>query len=822
MEALMKPSAMASSTTSAFSFLFIFLISTAAMSLAASVGSSISLGSSLSHNQTILSPSGLFQFGFFSLDSSSSSMYLGVTYTSLTPLTAVWVANRDKAVSQDAICTFTADGFVNLTDDGEIVWSIGRTGQNASALVLNDTSNLVLQGANSSTIWQSFDNPGNTWLPGMTLGPGQKLQCWLSETNPTGGSYALVMGKENNFISVYNDTTQYWDSGSWDGSIFSLVPEMTAGYIYTFKFNSSTGFTYYVKANQSAGFNISKFVMKSSGLIVESSYDPGIGNWNDFWSRPNNPCDAVRLCGQNSICTNTNQLPCACPAQGFRPVNQLEWDQKSFFHGCERKSPLNCSVAHGSNDGFLPINQTSFSSWNFTSSVAMADLQTCKDRCLANCSCNGFYFDGDGAGNCSVFTENLYQGIISSSPLSGSFYLRVAALDLASDNGSSSSSKTSMGLIIGVAVTSIAILVMVSLVVTLIIRRRKLTAAAKTSEAGLTAFSYAELQAATKNFKERLGSGGFGIVYRGVVVVSGQSSGTTNSGGAASLAVAVKKLHRLDEGDKQFRAEVRTIGTVQHVNLVRLLGFCCEGKHRLLVYELAENGSLDSALFRDDARAAPLSWPIRFNIALGVARGIAYLHESCRECIIHCDIKPENILLDSSYDVRVADFGLAKLVGRQFSHVLTTLRGTRGYLAPEWIAGLPITAKADVYSFGMTILELLSGHRNINNAGPTPTQDDNFFPIWAAQIIHKPEANLTCLLDPRLQGQANMEELQRVAYCAIWCIQDNEDSRPTMGKVVQMLEGTLPLTIPPIPKSLESLVETESLTSKSSLVFSQE
>ncbi|KAI5075889.1 hypothetical protein GOP47_0009965 [Adiantum capillus-veneris] len=452
--------------------------------------------------------------------------------------------------------------------------------------------------------------------------------------------------------------------------------------------------------------------------------------------------------------------------------------------------------------------------------MAMVDLQKCEDLCLANCSCNGFYFDGDGAGNCSLFTDPLYDGTLSTLSLSGSFYLRVAARDLASNT--EGSNKNTRVLIVGILVSAIAAVVVVSLAAFLVVRRRKVVAA-KRPELGLRAFTYAELQAATKNFKEKLGAGGFGIVYKGVMP-KGAEDLSSHSSSTVNLSVAVKKLHRLDEGDKQFRAEVRTIGTIQHVNLVRLLGFCSEGKHRLLVYEMAENGSLDHVLFRNNDRAASLSWPVRFNIALGAARGIAYLHESCRECIIHCDIKPENLLLDGSCYVKVADFGLAKLVGREFSHVLTTLRGTRGYLAPEWIAGLPITAKADVYSFGMTILELLSGHRNIvnyPNLAATIALDD-FFPVWAAQVIHKPEANLTCLLDSRLEGQANMEELQRVAYCAIWCIQDNEDSRPPMGKVVQMLEGTLPLTIPPIPSSLQCLVETGSFDMKSSPCFSQD
>lgn len=153
------------------------------------------------------------------------------------------------------------------------------------------------------------------------------------------------------------------------------------------------------------------------------------------------------------------------------------------------------------------------------------------------------------------------------------------------------------------------------------------------------------------------------------------------------MKVAVKKLQRQEGGEKQFKTEVKTIGTIQHLNLVRLLGFCSEGVHRLLVYEFMENGSLDALLFHPKGASSVLTWPQRFSIATGAARALAYLHEGCRECIIHCDIKPENLLLDDNRNVKVSDFGLATLVGREFSRVLTTVRGTRGYLAPEWMSG---------------------------------------------------------------------------------------------------------------------------------------
>ena len=181
-----------------------------------------------------------------------------------------------------------------------------------------------------------------------------------------------------------------------------------------------------------------------------------------------------------------------------------------------------------------------------------------------------------------------------------------------------------------------------------------------------------------------------------------------------------------------------------------------------------------------------------------MARGLAYLHEKCRECIIHCDIKPENILLDEALGPKLADFGMAKLVGRDSSRVLTTVRGTPGYLAPEWLAGAPVTAKADVYSFGLVLFELVSGRRNAAASSAAM-----YFPVHAAVRLRA--GDVVSLLDERLSGDANLVQLERLCKVACWCIQDEERDRPTMGLVVQQLEGVADVGLPPIPSRLHML-----------------
>ncbi|KAF4359248.1 hypothetical protein F8388_005357 [Cannabis sativa] len=191
----------------------------------------------------------------------------------------------------------------------------------------------------------------------------------------------------------------------------------------------------------------------------------------------------------------------------------------------------------------------------------------------------------------------------------------------------------------------------------------------------LRSFSYEELEKATNKFSEQLGSGAFGTVFKGVISINGYSN-----------CIAIKKLDRIDmarevSGEKEFKAEVSAIGRTNHKNLVQLIGLCNEGQHRLLVYEFMSNGSLASFVFRPSPRP---SWHHRTQIGLDIAMGLCYLHEECSTQIIHCDIKPQNILLDDSFTARISDFGLAKILTKNQTQTKTGIRGSRGYVAPEW------------------------------------------------------------------------------------------------------------------------------------------
>jgi serine/threonine protein kinase len=231
---------------------------------------------------------------------------------------------------------------------------------------------------------------------------------------------------------------------------------------------------------------------------------------------------------------------------------------------------------------------------------------------------------------------------------------------------------------------------------------------------------------------------------------------------------------------KVYLLQVATIGNIHHFNLVRLCGYCSERSERLLVYEFMSNGSLDKYLFTKPNRAASaLTWPRRFSIVCDIARGLAYLHEGCRKRILHCDVKPENILLDEKFSAKLADFGLAKLVDRQEADAFTVVRGTRGYLAPEWfVSNSPITEKCDVYSFGMVVLEIIGGRKNVDFKVSSAKL---YFHVW---VYDQVAANdLSEIVDKHLGGDVDPEQVMMLAKLALVCVQEDPALRPTMSKV---------------------------------------
>ncbi|KAI9086695.1 hypothetical protein K1719_031289 [Acacia pycnantha] len=650
-----------------------------------------------------------------------------------------------------------SNGNLVLFNESQIpVWStnLNSTTSKSVVAVLLDSGNLVLRDKpeSSENLWQSIDYPTDTWLPGGKIKLDNKtkkpqyLTSWKNSEDPAQGLFSLELDPKGTtaYFILWNKSEQYWTSGPWNGQIFSLVPEMRANFLYNFTFISNENESYFTYSMWNSSI-ISRFVMSISGQIQQQSWLESSKQWNLFWSQPRRQCEVYAFCGAFGSCNENSQPFCTC-LTGYTPKSQTDW-------GLQDHS-------------------------------GVGNAGECESTCLNNCSCAAYAYDSNG---CSVWNGDLLsvQQLSQDDSNGETFYLKLAASELPDTKRKSGKV---IGIVVGV-VGGLGVLLAILLFV-IIRRRRRIVGKGKSVDGSLMAFGYRDLQNATKNFSEKLGGGGFGSVFKGTL--------------ADSSVVAVKKLESISQGEKQFRSEVSTIGTVQHVNLVRLRGFCSEGNRKLLVYDYMPNGSLNAHLF-EEKNSKKLEWKLRYQIALGIARGLTYLHEKCRDCIIHCDIKPENILLDPDFCPKVADFGLAKLVGRDFSRVLTTMRGTRGYLAPEWISGVAITAKADVYSYGMMLFEFVSGRRNSEASEDGQVK---FFPTWAANVVSQ-GGDVLDLLDPSLERNADIDELTRIIKLASWCVQDEESHRPSTGQIVQILEGVLDVNLPPIPRSLRVFVENQ-------------
>ncbi|XP_047152385.1 proline-rich receptor-like protein kinase PERK15 [Vigna umbellata] len=294
-----------------------------------------------------------------------------------------------------------------------------------------------------------------------------------------------------------------------------------------------------------------------------------------------------------------------------------------------------------------------------------------------------------------------------------------------------------------------------------------------------SSFTHDELVMATDGFSysNLLGQGGFGYVHKGVL--------------PNGKIVAVKQLKSESrQGEREFHAEVDVISRVHHRHLVSLVGYCISDNQKMLVYEYVPNNTLEFHLHGKDR--PPMDWSTRMKIAIGSAKGLAYLHEDCNPKIIHRDIKASNILIDDSFEAKVADFGLAKFSSDTETHVSTRVMGTFGYMAPEYAASGKLTEKSDVFSFGVVLLELITGRKPVDKTHPF--LDDSMVE-WARPLLSQAfeNGNFDGLLDPKLQKNYNHDEMIRMAACAASCVRHSARLRPRMSQVVRALEGNISL-----------------------------
>ncbi|XP_031388290.1 G-type lectin S-receptor-like serine/threonine-protein kinase LECRK2 [Punica granatum] len=758
-----------------------------------------------------LSPSGDFAFGFCQIENSDSFL-LTTWFDKIPEKTIVWHAKGSHPVPTGSRLVVTSGRGLVLNDPkGGFLWSTETVVSRVTHGFFEDSGNFGLKDERNGTAWESFDSPTDTILPGQEIQTnGVVLIAQRSGSDLTGeGRFRLylqdgtVQLRTVNFPSTYQNEPYYVS----DDSNASTNPSKGIG------FNSSTGYLYILHQNgeksplargnkvvSSKDYYL-RATLEFDGVFIQYSYPKKTSarerKWSAIWSAPDNICITTHvqfgsgICGYNRICKlGVDKRPkCECP-RGFSLLNQSD-----EYTGCIPNFSQGCRVGDpsSSQDEFV-LDEVVNINWPTSDYERLQPFgeDDCKDSCLRDCMCAVAIFGGD---TCWKKKLPLSNGRYEINPNSKAFVkMRKYGSETQSPGSPSSGSNKDNALIIAGSVllgSSVFLNFMLMAAVGLgffLIYQKKLSRIF-VDESGLDVnircFTYRELEDATNGFKEELGRGSFGIVYRGDIEAGNGSNSRTE--------VAIKKLDRLfQESEREFKTEVLVIGQTHHKNLVRLLGYCNEGQNRLLVYEYLSNGTLASFLFGNEMKP---SWERRVQIALDVGKGLLYLHEECSTQIIHCDIKPQNILLDENYGARISDFGLAKLLLLSQTHTNTAIRGTRGYVAPEWFRNSPITVKVDVYSFGVLLLEIICCRRSVDIE--IGGEDKVILADWAYDCYR--EKMIDALVENDEEALSDFKRLERFVMVAIWCIQEDPSLRPTMKKVMLMLEGIIQVSTPPCP-----------------------
>ncbi|KAF3453566.1 hypothetical protein FNV43_RR04006 [Rhamnella rubrinervis] len=516
-------------------------------------------------------------------------------------------------------------------------------------------------------------------------------------------------------------------------------------------------------------------------------------------------CDTYGLCGPYGVCTISESSVCKC-LKGFKPSSLDSWKVMEYRQGCVRNKPLDCP----NDNGFikyvgLKLPDTK-SAWVYQS----MSMKECEAKCLSNCSCMAFASsDIKGSRGCTIWFGDL---IDIRHILDGGQYLfiRMPASELGMNillnlllpltlNPSSgfllcpscfalwksTFEETKNGVKVKIGVVIIA--TVVSIVSGLLLaayyirrnrRKSKDEIIGQKEDVELPMFNLSTIASATANFSlnNKLGQGGFGAVYKGALT-DGQE-------------IAVKRLSQSSgQGPNEFKNEVRLIAKLQHRNLVRLLGYCIQGEEKLLIYEYMPNRSLDFYIF-DQAQGKHLDWRKRFNIIVGVARGLLYLHEDSRLRIIHRDLKASNVLLDKQMNPKISDFGMARTFGGdQTEGVTRRVVGTFGYMAPEYAIDGQFSVKSDVFSFGILMLEIVSGKKNRGFY----QLSDNLNLIGHAWRLWEEERSLE-LINECFRDSCTLSEVLRCIHVGLLCVQQLPEDRPSMSTVILMLgdENALP------------------------------
>ncbi|KAG5234837.1 G-type lectin S-receptor serine/threonine-protein kinase [Salix suchowensis] len=754
----------------------------------------------------LISEGNNFALGFFS-PGSSSNRYLGIWYHEVPEKTVVWVANRnDPIIGSSGFLFINQYGNLVLygNDDQKLpVWStnVSVEENDSCEAQLLDSGNLMMITKRSRSIkWQSFDHPTNTVLPGMKLGVNQKLgidrflTSWRSADDPGSGDFSLRINPNGSpQLFLYNGKKPIFRSSPWPWrNQMGLCKS-------TFVNDPDEIYTLYTVADDSY---LLRIIADHSGHAKALTWRQSDGQWKDYWKTPLFQCDSYRHCGAYSTCevSNLNDFVCAC-LPGFEPKYPEQWSARDGSGGCIRKRLQTSSVCD--HEGFVKIENYCLPDTSNATWVDMSKSRaTCELECKRNCSCSAYSIISiPGKGDACLTWYKELVDIRYERSASYDLYVRVDAYELGESNVSHE--KPMLAILVH-SIASFLLLISLSAYLWLKKRAKKVffnsarlscellsldpeTCMSNSKDlltsSDLPLFDLSAIAAATDNFSDanKLGEGGFGSVYKGLLA-NGQE-------------VAVKRLSRSSgQGTEEFKNEVMVIAKLQHRNLVKLLGYCIQNEEQMLIYEYLPNKSLDWFLF-DETRKLLLDWRKRFDIIFGIARGVLYLHQDSRLRIIHRDLKCSNILLDAEMNPKISDFGVAKIFeGNQTEDRTRRVVGTYGYMSPEYVVFGNFSVKSDVFSFGVMLLEIVSGKKNnrFYQQNPPLTLIGYAWNLWK-------DGKALEMMDLSIRQSCPSSAVLRCIQVGLLCVQDGEANRPTMSEIIFMLSTDTALPSPTQP-----------------------
>ncbi|XP_030520482.1 G-type lectin S-receptor-like serine/threonine-protein kinase SD3-1 [Rhodamnia argentea] len=746
-----------------FRYLWIYL--SIGFLLSSTVVSEVPLGSKLSveDNNFWVSSNGDFALGFYNSSPQSFQYSVGIHFNSnsipANEQKVVWVAGAEIMVGNKSYFQLTQDGELILFDSLEstIAWSSKTSQLGVVSAVLHDDGNFILLNDKGDRVWQSFDSPSNTLLPGQKLPVFKTLRA--QKVNSISSYYSLYMNESGQLQLRWETDVKYWTFGSVSNSNVSAVLTSNGALLLLNRNSKPIDSLFGEDHSETVKFRFLR--LDTDGNLRMYSWREASASWISVWQAVDNQCNVFATCGDYGICFfNSSGLPdCMCPFKSdsaTSPKCLLPYQQ-----GCKSGSIM-LSYEHTFLHGMYPVND----------SVVLSSVQQCKDLCLKDPLCTAVTFTDDGSPECLFKTSRYITGYTDPS-LSSISFVKKCSDPIAVDPNHPRTSPAPIpvdqsfrfcipclaGAASGTFITVLAIQLAVGFYIYKRrnwIWKRPALAYKDLYSKSLVAFSFMEIEELTGSFKHQIGP----KMYKGML--------------PNRQPVAIKDVEAT-VAERKFRAAVSRVGSIHHKYLIKLEGYCCESIHRYLVYEYAKNGSLEKYI-EDPELSKRLTWKKRLEVCLSVAKALSYLHSECREFISHGNLKCENIVLDENLDAKVSEFGLSIIHGEA--------------LSPD------ISAERDVEDFGKLVVALVSGcrdHRSVSE--------------WAYNEMMVGQVEK--VVDKRTKSEVSLEELNRVMRIAFWCLQGDERLRPSMGEVVKVLEGSLTVDPPPPPFCRERPLQEE-------------